>query len=77
MNEGLPDALPFRTEIRSGFNLLVQLLDENASSYLANAYNQGTIVDKPMSESGIGRQYVEDFLNFIRTQATGIKKDMI
>ena len=77
MNESLPCASPFLTELLADSNLLFNLLDENVSSYLAKPYYHGTILGKTISESDIGRQYVEDFLNFIRTQATGIKKDRV
>jgi SAM-dependent methyltransferase len=73
-NEPLPNTLPFRIGHRPDCNLAVQLPEEGVSATLQKAYDLGSMVGTPMSGTGIGRKYAEDFLQFILKQVLRTRK---
>lgn len=64
-NGELPNVMPFRLGVRTDCNLLVQLPESEVSASLGRAYELGSLVGNPMSDSGVGRKYAEDFLKFV------------
>lgn len=72
-NQGLPIRLPFTLgrELRTG--RLVQMRDEAVITALELAYSKGSLISGFMDDNGIGRQYADDFIGFLR-KTTGDAK---
>lgn len=62
---GLPDTLPFTLTVEEKTGLLVQRPDPLVEEALTRAYKAGSVLGSNVAEDGIGRQYADDFLNFI------------
>jgi len=62
---GLPNNLPFTLAIDETTGLLIQRPDAVVEEALAKAYEAGSVLGSNVAEEGIGRQYADDFLNFI------------
>ena len=62
---GVPDALPFHLRLESGTGRLVQSSTARLELILSRAYTDGSMITGMMEETGIGRQYAEDFLSVI------------
>lgn len=62
---GIPDALPFHLELDTATGRLVQRPTTTLEAILARAYAEGSMITGMMEETGIGRQYAEDFLSVI------------
>jgi SAM-dependent methyltransferase len=71
---GLPDTLPFTLTVEETTGLLVQRPDPLVEEALTNAYKAGSVLGSNVAEDGIGRQYADDFLNFI-TSTIGSELD--
>ena len=64
-SHGLPNTLPFTLAIEEPTGLLIQSPDPLVEEALTNAYKAGSILGSNVAEDGFGRQYADDFLNFI------------
>lgn len=62
---GLPDFLPFEVNIDRETGMLKQVVKKTVSVALSRAYIKGSMISGMMNDSGIGRQYAEDFLAFL------------
>lgn len=62
---GLPDALPFTLAVDARTGLLIQRPDQQVEDALTKAYEVGSVLGSNVAEDGIGRQYADDFLDFI------------
>ena len=67
---GIPDQLPFHLGIDPVTGRLVQRSTPELEAILARAYADGSLITGMMDETGIGRQYADDFLAVI-TQGLG------
>jgi SAM-dependent methyltransferase len=67
---GLPNSLPFRLGVDEVTGRLVQLPSDELADVLDRAYADGTMITGFIDESGIGREYAEDFLDYV-TEETG------
>lgn len=63
--QGLPDALPFTLAVDTRTGLLIQRPDQQVEDALTKAYEAGSVLGSNVAEDGIGRQYADDFLDFI------------
>ena len=64
-NGNLPNALPFSIGLDERTGRIVQCPDMLVSENLEKAYKEGSLVTGYMDEDGIGRNYADDFLDFI------------
>ena len=64
-NHPLPDRLPFRLAREETTGLLVQSSDKEISGWLSKMYRVSVPYGTPMSETGLGRRYAEDFLAYV------------
>ncbi|NBQ43809.1 MAG: class I SAM-dependent methyltransferase, partial [Mycobacteriaceae bacterium] len=62
---GFPNTLPFTLGIDETTGLLIQLPDAVVEEALTKAYEAGSVLGSNVAEDGIGRQYADDFLDFI------------
>lgn len=62
---GLPDVLPFTLTVDARTGLLIQRPDPQVEAALTKAYEAGSVLGSNVAEDGIGRQYADDFLDFI------------
>ena len=62
---GIPDALPFHLGLDMATGRLVQRSTPRLEAILTRAYADGSMITGLMEETGIGRQYAEDFLSVI------------
>lgn len=69
---GIPDALPFHLGVEMVTGRLVQQSTARLEAILARAYAEGSMITGMMEETGIGRQYADDFLSVI-TQGLGTR----
>lgn len=61
----LPDTLPFTLAIDKRSGLLVQMPNKQVEQALERAYELGSVMGSNVAEGGVGRQYADDFLEFI------------
>lgn len=66
--DALPDALPFALEVDRRMGTLRQTKNRDVSQALSRAYSRGSVITGLMDEHGIGRDYAEDFLRFLKLQ---------
>lgn len=71
--DDLPDSLPFVLDIQPETGTLVQVPNETVSGALSKAYQKGSTITGAMDETGIGRQYADDFLSFLK-QSLGLTR---
>jgi hypothetical protein len=64
-NRNLPNALPFSIGYDERTGRIVQCPNRLVSETLEKAYKEGSLVTGYMDEDGIGRNYADDFLDFI------------
>lgn len=64
---GIPDQLPFHLGFDPATGRLVQRSTADLEGILARAYADGSLITGMMDETGIGRQYADDFLTVITT----------
>ncbi|MGV8059402.1 MAG: class I SAM-dependent methyltransferase [Smithellaceae bacterium] len=64
-NGNLPNVLPFSIGVDEKTGRIVQCPDILVSENLEKAYKEGSLVTGYMDEDGIGRNYADDFLDFI------------
>jgi 2-polyprenyl-3-methyl-5-hydroxy-6-metoxy-1,4-benzoquinol methylase len=64
-NGDLPNKLPFTLGIDSETGRLVQIPDIQVTKALNKAYQRGSLITGYMDEEGLGRQYADDFINFL------------
>jgi SAM-dependent methyltransferase len=62
---GLPNTLPFTLAVDETTGLLIQRPDPAVEQALTKAYEAGSVLGSNVAEDGIGRQYADDFLDFI------------
>ena len=62
---GIPDELPFHLGVDVATGRLVQRSTPRLEAILARAYADGSMITGMMEETGIGREYAEDFLSVI------------
>jgi len=62
----LPDFLPFSLNIDKTTNTLIQIPNPSITQTLTNAYQISSTISGMMEDEGIGRNYAEDFLNFLK-----------
>ncbi len=62
---GLPDRMPFVLECDPETGTLRQQQNREVSLALEKAYSFGSLISGTMDDTGIGRRYAEDFLNFV------------
>lgn len=67
-NAPLPDMLPFHLDVDAATGRLIQRPTPQVRAALADAYRAGSIITGAMAESGIGRNYADDFLKFVLEQ---------
>ncbi len=70
---GLPDALPFRLALDTGYGGLVQVPDPAVLRALDTAYAHGSLLGTAMDDSPLGTAYLDDFMAFLKPllSATG------
>lgn len=61
----LPDTLPFALCMHPETGVLMQAPNPQVSEALTKAYAKGSSITGMMDDSGIGKKYAEDFLNFL------------
>lgn len=61
----LPDTLPFALCVHPQTGVLMQASNPQVTEALTRAYARGSSITGMMDDSGIGREYAEDFLNFL------------
>lgn len=61
----LPDFLMFSLSVDPETGMLRQVIKKPVSAALSKAYIKGSMISGMMDESGIGRQYADDFLAFL------------
>lgn len=64
-SHGLPNTLPFTLAVDDTTGLLIQRPDPVVEGALTKAYQAGSVLGSNVAEDGIGRQYADDFLDFI------------
>lgn len=64
-SHGLPNTLPFTLAVEETTGLLVQRPDALVAEALNEAYKAGSVLGSNVAEDGFGRQYADDFLDFI------------
>jgi 2-polyprenyl-3-methyl-5-hydroxy-6-metoxy-1,4-benzoquinol methylase len=69
--EGIPDQLPFALAVDDTQGTLIQVFRPETRAALARVYEKGSQISGLMDESGIGRQYADDYLNFLQSSAVG------
>ena len=62
---GIPDALPFHLGVDMATGRLVQRSTARLEAILARAYADGSMITGMMEETGIGREYADDFVSVI------------
>ncbi len=62
----IPDSLPFTLGLDSTSGALVQEPNERVDAALSKAYPRGSNITGMMEETGIGKQYADDFLAFLQ-----------
>jgi len=67
-NGELPDMLPFALDVDKRYGHMVQSYDPAVEAALDRAYAKGSMLSGMMDETGIGREYAEDFLAFLHHQ---------
>ncbi len=68
-NEVLPDDMPFTLEVDENTGLIVQSPNPEVINVLNEAYIKGSVFSGMMDDVGIGKQYAEDFLEYIKRQS--------
>jgi SAM-dependent methyltransferase len=68
-NEELPDFMPFALEIDEITGLIVQSPNPEVKNVLNRAYVKGSVFSGMMDNAGIGQQYAEDFLRYLKRQS--------
>jgi SAM-dependent methyltransferase len=68
-NEELPDYMPFILEVDKITGLIVQSPNPEVKNVLNKAYTKGSTFSGMMNNVGIGKQYAEDFLRYIKRQS--------
>jgi SAM-dependent methyltransferase len=63
---GLPDSLPFALDVDNVTGTLIQAPAEEVRNVVSRAYQKGAIFSGMMDECGIGKEYAEDFLSFLK-----------
>lgn len=64
---GLPNTAPFECAYNPELQALVQIQTDEVDALLARAYLIGDQIGTPLNDGIMGRQYVDDFLEFIKT----------
>lgn len=64
-NRNLPNVLPFSIGFDERTGRIVQCPNRLVTETLEKAYKEGSLVTGYMDEDGIGRNYADDFLDFI------------
>ncbi len=67
-----PEALPFELVIDEKSGVLSQTFKPEVLKVIHQSYGEGTYVEGLMNETGIGRQYADDFLAFV-DKAVGLE----
>lgn len=75
--QGIPDTYDFEIGIDLESGLIIQMPNRNIKLFLKDIYNKGSMIGNPMSEQGLGMQYIDDFLSFIKETNRGIFKKKI
>lgn len=66
-NDKLPDFLPLKLRVDNTSGLIIQEPCEEVETALRQAYVSGTIIPGGMDDKGIGKQYAENFLDYLRS----------
>lgn len=74
----IPNFLPYKLFIDPTTQTLTQYPHPKLSYYLNKAYSKGSVITGAMASQGIGKEYTDDFINFItkslkRNKLTGLK----
>jgi SAM-dependent methyltransferase len=64
--DDLPDFLPFSVDVDLKTGTLVQCPDAYVSRAISKAYKKGSELSGMMDSSGIGKEYAEDFVVFLK-----------
>lgn len=67
-NALFPDTFPFQVGWDEELQLIRQMPNAQVEELLRRTYQLGSQIGTPMSESGLGQRYAEDFLSFILDQ---------
>lgn len=70
-NDPFPDVLPFAAAVDRRLGLLVQAPEPRIVAELDRVYRRGSMLGTPLSAEGLGRDYAEDFVRFIREVLPG------
>ncbi len=62
---GIPNFLPFKLSINPNTGLLMQVPNPATEAALDKAYRSGSMISGLMDNEGIGKEYAEDFLDFV------------
>lgn len=71
----IPNKVPFSLEIRNG--VISQEKQAVTEKALNDAYKMGSVISGQMDDFGNGKEYADEFLEYIRKSVTGIKKKKI
>jgi len=63
--QGIPDVLPFKITADTTTGVLTQAADNTVKQCLDRAYQAGSVITGLMEDKGIGKDYADDFINFI------------
>ncbi len=67
-NESFPDFLPFQIEIDNETGLIIQSHNQDVVNALHEAYIASSQITGMMDSHGIGKEYADDFLAYIKRQ---------
>ena len=63
----LPDFLPFSIDIDPKTGTMTQMSNAHVSHALESAYRMGSHISGMMDDSGIGKEYADDFIRFLKS----------
>lgn len=75
--EDIPSSLSFKLALNTKYNLFIQVPNQIVEKTLNKAYESGSEITGMMEDTGIGKNYADDFLNFImENQPEIVNKDL-
>jgi SAM-dependent methyltransferase len=66
-NAPFPDVLPFVLGVETSTGVLVQVANDDVGRALMDVYQWSSQIGTPLSDDGLGRRYLDDFLAFVES----------